>query len=848
MDDIGSCTRPRRLRNLLGAVACAVMSQAGDTLAYDWLQFNGDASHPGNNALEKSLGAANVATLAKRYQITLPAVADGAPVLARGVATASGKKDLLFLTTKAGHIVALNAANGATVWSHQNGPGACTINNVGGPCFTTSSPAIDPNRAFVYSYGLDGYVHKYRIGDGTEVLTGGWPQLGTLKGFDEKGSSALSFATVGGTTYLYVVHGGYPGDNGDYQGHVTAIDLATGVQKVFNSMCSDKPQHLAHLDSNCPSSARSAIWARPGVIYDAGTGRIFVGTGNGSYNGNAGGNNWSESVLALAPDATGAAGIPIDAYTPTNFQALDNGDTDVGSSGPAILPVPSSSLVAHLGMQTGKDGKLRLINLANMSGAAAPGHVGGEIGIVNAPQGGGVVSQPAVWVDPLDNVTWSFIGNGSGTGAVRLQFDVAGNPSLATGWSVAQSGTSPLVANNVLYVARGGTLRALDPTTGTQLWSGAIGGVHWESPVVHNGVLYMSDENAHLTAFAPGSAPAASGFDLNLNRRADLAWDNPTTGQTAAWLMNGVTPTASAILISNPDWTLSHTGDLDGDGRSDFIWRNATTGQTAVWLMSGISATAGATLPAAGTMSVVAVADLDGDGRADIVWRDSASGNTVVWLMNGTAPRVATTVATDANWRVTHAADLNGDGKADLVWRNTATGQTAVWLMNGTATLASAIVMSDPNWSVAAIADLDGDGRADLVWHDAASGATAAWLMNGVAPLAGAIINFDPAWTVTHVGDLDGDGKSDLVWRNSSTGAVAAWLMNGLVGATSAVILTDPAWRVAHVGDFDGDGRSDLAWTNVTDGSTAVWLMNGLGASQSAVVFSDPHWAPVDLR
>ncbi len=79
---------------------------------------------------------------------------------------------------------------------------------------------------YVYSYGLDGYVHKYQVGDGIEILTGGWPQLTTLKGYDEKGSSALSIATSGGVKYLYVVHGGYPGDKGDYQGHVTAINLA----------------------------------------------------------------------------------------------------------------------------------------------------------------------------------------------------------------------------------------------------------------------------------------------------------------------------------------------------------------------------------------------------------------------------------------------------------------------------------------------------------------------------------------------------------------------------------------------------------------------------------------------
>ena len=44
---------------------------------------------------------------------------------------------------------------------------------------------------------------------------------------------------------------------------------------------------------------------------------------------------------------------------------------------------------------------------------------------------------------------------------------------------------------------------ALDPVTGNVLWTTTqIGGVHWESPVVANGMLYMTDESARLTAFA----------------------------------------------------------------------------------------------------------------------------------------------------------------------------------------------------------------------------------------------------------------------------------------------------------------------------------------------------------
>ncbi len=839
----------RKLRAALISAGILMAVVAVPASGYDWLQFNGDAAHHGNNVQEKVLGPANVGTLAQRWQATLPASADGAPVLVRNVVTASGRKDLVFVTTTAGHLVALDALTGGQVWAIQHGPGACQINNVGGACFTTSSPAVDPSRSFVYSYGLDGYVHKHQVGDGTEVTGGGWPALATLKGYDEKGSSALGFATVNGVTYLYVAHGGYPGDNGDYQGHVTAINLATGAQAVFNAMCSDKAMHLAHNDANCPSSQRSAVWARPGVIYDAQTNRLFAGTGNGSFNGNAGGHNWSESVLAIHPDGTGgASGLPLDSYTPTNFQSLDNQDADLGSTAPAVLSVPAASTVRTLGVQSGKDAQVRLLNLANLSAAGGPGQVGGQLGIIGVPQGGGVVTQPAAWVNPADGTPWAMLGNGSGVGGVRLQLDGSGNPSLVAGWNVGQSATSPLIANNVVYVAGGGRLRALAPLSGAQLWSAAIGGVHWQSPVVDNGVLYVLDNNAHLTAFAPGSAAASAGVDFNFNRQGDLAWHNAGTGATAVWLMNGVSASAAVVVNANPQLTLLGSGDFDGDGHADLLWRNTGTGQFVLWLMNGTTTTSSAALPATSALAISGVADFNGDGRADIVWHDSTSGATGVWIMNGTAVAGSGVLSYDPNWVVTHTGDFDGDGRADVLWRNTSTGQTAVSLMAGTSASSTAVILGDPNWSVTLAADLDGDGKDDLVWRNAATGATAVWLMDGVIARKTAILSAPAGWTVTHAADVDGDGRRDLAWYNAATGQTALWLMDGVVGTSAAVVLTSPAWTVTHVSDADGDGKADLVWTNGSTGATAVWLMNGLAPKQAAVVFTDPSWRVVDLH
>src|SRR5579859_225987 len=301
----------------LGAIALLVAGLS----AYDWPQFGYNSQHSGDNTQESVLNAGNVSNLQRFLHKSLPSVADGAPVFLSNVTTATGTRSLVFVTTKDGHIIALDWRTGATIWSHQNN---------GGPNYTTSSPAVDPNRLYVYSYGLDGTVHKYQVGNGSEITTGGWPELATRKPDVEKGSSALSIATAkDGTSYLYVTNGGYPGDAGDYQGHVTAINLGTGAQLVFNALCSDQTVHFVETPATPDCSDRqSAIWARPGVIYDATLDRIFMSTGNGTFSPSA--HDWGDSVFSLNPDGTGAGGSPLDSYTPADYQALDQGDLDLG--------------------------------------------------------------------------------------------------------------------------------------------------------------------------------------------------------------------------------------------------------------------------------------------------------------------------------------------------------------------------------------------------------------------------------------------------------------------------------------------------------------------------------------
>src|SRR5439155_20689823 len=88
---------------------------------YDWLQYDGNAQHSGDNTQETALTVETVGRLHRLFRVPLPSFADGAPVYLHAVATPHGVRDLL----------------------------------------------------------LDGYVHKYAAGTGAEITGRGWPELVT---------------------------------------------------------------------------------------------------------------------------------------------------------------------------------------------------------------------------------------------------------------------------------------------------------------------------------------------------------------------------------------------------------------------------------------------------------------------------------------------------------------------------------------------------------------------------------------------------------------------------------------------------------------------------------------------
>ena len=123
--------------------------------------------------------------------------------------------------------------------------------------------------------------------------------------------------------------------------------------------------------------------------------------------------------------------------------------------------------------------------------------------MIDVPQGGEILTAPAMWLNPMDDTTWVFVANSDGISGLKLNISASGTPELQPVWTDHAGGSSPILANGVLYYATPGEIRALNPLSGVQLWSdNQIGGIHWESPIIANGMLYITDESGNLTAYA----------------------------------------------------------------------------------------------------------------------------------------------------------------------------------------------------------------------------------------------------------------------------------------------------------------------------------------------------------
>ena len=431
-------------------------TEAPPSASAGWTRFGYDAARSNVFPGKTGITAENVGRL-KRHQVQLPGTADSSAVFV--------PPSLFVLTTSYGKAVAVDASSGKIRWTFvPDGIAGWE----GTSQITQSSPVADPENGFLYSYSPDGRVHKLRLEDGREILSGDWPASVTRDPAHEKSAPPLNLSRG----LVLVATGGYLGDAPPYQGHVVAIDADSGrIVNVFNTLCSDREGILD--PSSCEESG-SAIWGRGGVVVVPGRGNLLVSTGNADWNGKT---NWGDSVLELSPDA----GDPIASYTPENEADLDAGDADLASASPAFVP-------PHYAVQGGKDGVLRMLDLSTLP----LGEKGHEASVAHAPGDTGVFTAPAVWEN--GTTTWVFVANSAGTAGYLFR-----DAKLDQQWENDSAGTSPVLAGGLLYDydPSGGGLNVYDPESGHRLANLPAGPGHWSSPIVIDGRIALPEGSAN---------------------------------------------------------------------------------------------------------------------------------------------------------------------------------------------------------------------------------------------------------------------------------------------------------------------------------------------------------------
>jgi hypothetical protein len=418
-----------------------------------------------------------------------------------------GGKELLITATEQNEVTAFNAADGMVVWRKTLAApvtsGLACPGNIN-PLGITGTPVIDAASRTLFvaamTAGPKHQIFALSLDDGSTRT--GWPvDVSTIKAgsfaftsSDENQRGALVIVN----STVYVPYGGFFGDCGNYHGWVVGVPIANPSAPVAFAT-------KAHA---------AGIWA-PGGLASDGT-SVFAATGNSMSDGGSLGSSpatWGHgnAILRLGPDLkTIAEGQTKDFFAAQNWPALDNGDLDVGGSGPILFDVPGAT-PSSLAMALGKGGVAYLLSVENLGG------MGGMLQmqmVAGGGPGGGMIQAAAAYTTPTGTfvafrAVQSVQGCGTGSGYLGALKVVKGAPpTMSVAWCAGGSSTgSPIVtttdgmAESVVWLVANGKLLGFNGETGAPIFTGgatgdAVGTVSkFQTPIVAKGRLFIAASN-----------------------------------------------------------------------------------------------------------------------------------------------------------------------------------------------------------------------------------------------------------------------------------------------------------------------------------------------------------------
>jgi outer membrane protein assembly factor BamB len=396
----------------------------------------------------------------------------------------------VYVATENDTVYALDAGTGAIRWeAHVGTPvpsSELECGDISPTVGITSTPVIDAATKTLYAVAdtWDG-IHASSIRHypaaldlGTGAMRPRFP-LEVDPPFPIGGDAAhqlqrAGLALAGGQ--VVIGYGGNDGDCGTYWGWLVAAPESGSGPEYHFQVEAEGGHH------------GGAIWGAGNAPAVDGVSDLYAATGNGYSGGHF---DDSESVLRLEPDMH-----LVEFWAPTNWLELDEGDGDLSSSNPVVLP---NGLI----FQIGKSGEAVLLR---------PGAFGGIGGAPAASiqvcgSWGGGIYVPASAASGTLYITCL----GSGLHAIALNELNAPEPQLSelAGWSVPGNAIGPpIYAGGLIWsthwnetvAEEGGVLYGIDPRTGEVKVQEELGAFeHFATPSAGGGRLFVAN-NDHLTA------------------------------------------------------------------------------------------------------------------------------------------------------------------------------------------------------------------------------------------------------------------------------------------------------------------------------------------------------------